>query len=121
PLWSPDGRWITFGVEDRGALALYRVGCGADGAPAAPPAAIVTGERVVNGVSLSADGRRLAFTATDALTPTEVFACGPDGGGERRLTDENRAWRASVSLAAPERFRFERAGFTVDGWVMKPV
>jgi dipeptidyl aminopeptidase/acylaminoacyl peptidase len=121
PLWSPDGRWITFGVEDRGALALYRVGRGPDGAPAAPSAAIVTGERVVNGVSLSADGRRLAFTATDALTPTEVFACGPDGGGERRLTDENRAWRASVSLAVPERFRFERAGFTVDGWVMKPV
>ena len=40
--------------------------------------------------------------------------------GERQLTDFNRAWRAEVALSRPERFQFERAGFTVDGWVMRP-
>ena len=121
PLWSPDGRWITFAAEDHGALSLYRVRRGPDGAAAGAPTAIVAGERVVNGVSLSGDGQRLAFSATDATTPTEIFVCGADGGGERRLTDENREWRASVTLPGPERFHFERAGFTVDGWLMKPV
>jgi acylaminoacyl-peptidase len=36
------------------------------------------------------------------------------------LTDCNRAWRDEVALSRPERFRYERAGFRVDGWVMKP-
>jgi acylaminoacyl-peptidase len=54
------------------------------------------------------------------VTPAEVFVCAADGVGERRLTDCNREWRAEVALSRPERFRFERAGFTVDGFVMKP-
>jgi dipeptidyl aminopeptidase/acylaminoacyl peptidase len=49
-----------------------------------------------------------------------VFTCDADGGGERALTGLNHAWKAEVSLARPERFRFQRAGFTVDGWLMKP-
>ena len=51
--------------------------------------------------------------------PAELFIAAVDGSGERRLTDLNRAcaarWRS-----APERFRFERTGFTIDGWVMRP-
>ena len=54
------------------------------------------------------------------VAPPEVFVCQGDGTGERQLTDLNRAWRAEVALSSPERFRFERAGFTVDGWVMRP-
>ena len=64
----------------------------AAGAPAGPPTVIVTGERVVNGVSLSADGQRLAFTATDAVTPTEVFTCGR--GRERRAAAHRREPRS---------------------------
>ena len=48
-------------------------------------------------------------------------SAGPTASGERQLTDLNREWKAEVPLARPERFRFERAGFTVDGWVMPPV
>jgi dipeptidyl aminopeptidase/acylaminoacyl peptidase len=115
PLWSPDGRWITFAAEDQGALSLYRVGAAAD----AGPEQVIGGQRVVTGFSLSRDGR-LAFSATDPVTPAEVFVAGADGRGERRLTDLNRSWREEVALSSPERFRFERAGFEIDGWVMKP-
>jgi dipeptidyl aminopeptidase/acylaminoacyl peptidase len=55
------------------------------------------------------------------VSPPEVYVCQADGTGERRLTDLNREWKAEVALARPERFRFERAGFTVDGWVIPPV
>ena len=116
PLWSPDGQWVTFAAEDEGALSVYRVRAG----EGAKPEPVVAGERVVTGVSLSADGRRLAFAATDPVSPVEVFTCGADGRDERALTDLNTAWKADVALSRPERFRFERAGLTLDGWLMKP-
>lgn len=115
PEWSADGAFITFAIEDRGDVPLYRVR--ADGT--APPAPIVTGNRQVTGFSLSRTGL-IAFTATDPVNPNEVFVCHADGSGERQLTDLNRAWKQEVALSRPERFTYERAGYTLDCWVMKP-
>ncbi|MFN8558112.1 MAG: hypothetical protein U0531_12500 [Dehalococcoidia bacterium] len=105
-VWSPDGAWLTFVVEDQGDVPAYRVR--ADGSAA--PERIIEGERQITGLSLV--GATVAFTAMDAVTPAEVFVCAPDGSGERQLTDLNRAWKAEVARAAPERFRYERDGFT---------
>jgi dipeptidyl aminopeptidase/acylaminoacyl peptidase len=115
PLWSADGRAITVAAEDEGSLGVYRV-------PAAggPVTRVVAGERVVGGFSVSRDGATLAFAASEPDAPAELFVCGADGGGERRLTDFNRDWKGEVTLSRPERFRFERAGLTVDAWIMKP-
>jgi dipeptidyl aminopeptidase/acylaminoacyl peptidase len=115
PIWSPDG-FIRFAVEDAGDVPVYRVP--ADGS--APPERIVAGERQVTGLSASRDGGLLAFTAMDPVAPAEVFVVRGDGAGERRLTDLNGEWTTEVALSRPERFRFERAGFTIDGWLMKP-
>jgi dipeptidyl aminopeptidase/acylaminoacyl peptidase len=116
PLWSGDGAFITFAVEDRGGLGLYRVSAGGGRLPEP----VVAGPRVVTGLSAARSSGRLAFAATDPVTPPEVFVCEADGGAERRLTDLNRQWRAEVSLAIPERFTVSRAGHEVEGWVMRP-
>jgi dipeptidyl aminopeptidase/acylaminoacyl peptidase len=115
PVWSHDGRALTIAAEDQGTLGLFRVEAG-DGLPHR----VVAGERVVGSYSASRDGAVLAFTASEPGAPAELFVCGADGSGERRLTDLNRAFTREVTLARPERFRFERAGFTVDAWIMKP-
>ena len=115
PLWPEGSDRITFAIEDQGDIPVYRVRT-AGGVPER----IITGERQVTGLSTSRNGALIAFTATDPVSPAEVFICNADGTGERQLTDLNRQWKSEVALGRPERFRFERAGFQVDGWVIKP-
>ena len=115
PVWSPDGSAILIAAEDQGSLGVYRVPAGGG-----PVTRIVAGERVIGGFSVSRDGNTIVFAASGPDSPAEVFLCGADGGGERQLTDWNRDWKREVALSRPERFRFERAGMTVDAWIMKP-
>ena len=70
---------------------------------------------------LPADGTRLAFTATDPVSPAEAFLCHADGSGEQQLTDLNRAWKAEVALSSRRRLQYERAGYRLDCWVMSPM
>jgi len=116
PQWSADGTWMTFAVEDQGDVPIYRVRA----AGGTVPERIITGARQVTGVSHAQDGTLLAFTATDPVAPPEVFLCHADGTGEQQLTDLNREWKAAVALSRPQRLRYERAGYTLDCWVIKP-
>jgi dipeptidyl aminopeptidase/acylaminoacyl peptidase len=116
PQWLGTTGALLFQVEDEGDVPLHRVAATGAGSPER----VVGGARQVTAFSVSADGARIAFVATDDVSPGEVFVCRSDGTGERQLTDLNREWKAEVALARPERFRFARAGFTIDGWVMPP-
>lgn len=116
PQWSANGTWITFAVEDQGDVPVYRVRA----AGGTVPERIITGARQVTGVSRSQDGTLLAFSAADPVTPPEVFLCHANGTDEKQLTDLNHEWKAEVALSRPERLRYERAGYALDCWVIKP-
>jgi dipeptidyl aminopeptidase/acylaminoacyl peptidase len=117
PGWSADGEWVLFVGRDHGTYPLFRVRAkGGD-----LPTVVVGGRRTVNGFSVSRQTGAVAFTATEPTMPTELFICNADGSGERQLTHLNRHWSSEVELSTPERFNFDRAGFDIDGWMMRPV
>ncbi len=114
PVWTGE-QWIMFGVEDQGDVPLYRVH-----AEGGDLQRIVSGNRQVTGFSAAPGGALIAFTATDPVSPAELYVAGADGTGERQLTNFNRAWKEEVVLARPERLRYTRNGFDLDCWVVKP-
>ena len=116
PLWSADGGALTVGVQTRGNVQAYQF----DANTRQAPKVALDGPRHITDLSAAADGSRLAFTAMDPTNPAEVFACHPDGSGERRVTDLNGDWKAEVGLSAPERIACERDGCGLDAWVVKP-
>jgi dipeptidyl aminopeptidase/acylaminoacyl peptidase len=115
PAWSPDSRYIYLGIEDQGTIPVYRVA--ADGSTG-PEEALSGAARQITSLSVAENGT-LAYTVTEAVSPPEVALRAP-GGVERRLTDVNREIKEEVEFSMPERFRYERAGLTLDCWVMKP-
>ncbi|MGH2586172.1 MAG: prolyl oligopeptidase family serine peptidase [Dehalococcoidia bacterium] len=109
--WTVDGG-LRFLCQDQGAVHLYEIS-----AEGGAPRLLVGGERQVT--SYNAHGGRIAFTATSATDPAEVFLL--EGGEERQLTDVNEAWKAEVHRAAPVRMLFaSEDGTRVEGWLMKP-
>lgn len=64
PVWSPDGRWLYFGSDRGGSMNLWRVEVDeASGKVLGPPEALTAGGAGMRGpMSLSADGRRFAYT-----------------------------------------------------------
>jgi dipeptidyl aminopeptidase/acylaminoacyl peptidase len=114
--WAGDSEWILFAIPDRGDVSVYRVAASGR----STPERIIAGERQVVDFSSSADGRLIAYTATDPVSPPEVFVCDGTGSEERQLTDLNRAWKDETALSRPEWLRYRRAGFDLDCWVIKP-
>jgi dipeptidyl aminopeptidase/acylaminoacyl peptidase len=64
----------------------------------------------------------MAYAATDAETPDEVFVARADGSGEARVTRFNDAWLAEVTRVPAERLTWTVAdGTEIEGWLVKPV
>ncbi|MEZ4417483.1 MAG: S9 family peptidase [Gemmatimonadota bacterium] len=117
PTWSADGRFLRFQAQIGGDVQLVQV-------PAAGGAVevLTRGERQLADVSFSADDQVMAYTANDAVTPTELFVARGDGSGEERATAFNDDWLAQVALVRPEEVRFRvRDGTEIQGWIVPPV
>ena len=76
---------------------------------------------VIDAISVSADGRRLALVGETAAHPDEVYSLGDDGETARRLTVSN-PWLDGVELARQEVVRFEaRDGLELEGLLLHPL
>jgi dipeptidyl aminopeptidase/acylaminoacyl peptidase len=117
PEWSSDGTYLRFSATIGGNSHLFRV-------PAAggPVEQVTTGARHLSSFSFSDDGQVMAFTATDAVTPTELYVATGDGSTEQKATGFNDEWLRLVTLQPAERLTWTvEDGTEIEGWVIKPV
>jgi dipeptidyl aminopeptidase/acylaminoacyl peptidase len=113
--WSADSRRVYFPVSREGNTVIYSADLEGEVRPATP--APGPNGRTLAGFSLSPATGRLAYIAGDAVTPDEVYALDPAGGGETRLSALNVPLLAELHLQPVHRFRYEGAdGMPVDGW-----
>ena len=117
PQWSADGTAILFSTSVSGNRHLFRVA-----AAAGPVIQVTEGDRQLTSVSLSDRGHIMAYAATDAVSPLELYVARGDGTAERRATEFNEGWMDRVSLVPPERLTWMVGdSVEVEGWVIKPV
>ncbi len=113
PVWTDAG--ITAACEDHGNVHLHRIAV--DGAEITP---LLTGNRGITGWSVGeVDGAEaIAFTATDATNPAELFLL--IDGEERQLTHASDGWLAKTNPIEPERYVVEAGGVELDAWLFRP-
>ncbi len=114
--WSTDSKSIYFTAENETLQPIYAMAPRAGAEPKK-----VIGDTYNLGISLSGDGKTLAFERTSWTMPAEVFAAASDGTGVRQLTHHNDSILASLRMNAPETFWFEGAGGTkVQAMMIRP-
>jgi dipeptidyl aminopeptidase/acylaminoacyl peptidase len=113
--WSADSNTIYFTAENETLQPIYamaaRVG--------AEPKKVVDGYNST--ISLSSDGKILAFERTSLTMPAEIFTASSDGSGARQLTHHNDAILAALKMNEPETFWFDGAGGTkIQAMMIRP-
>jgi dipeptidyl aminopeptidase/acylaminoacyl peptidase len=115
-VWSPDSKMIYFTAENETQKPVYAM------APrlGAEPKKIIA-DTFNTAISLSADGKMLAFERTSLTMPAEIFAAGSDGSNVRQLSHQNDSILAALEMNAPETFWFEGAEATkVQAMLIRP-
>jgi dipeptidyl aminopeptidase/acylaminoacyl peptidase len=114
--WAADGGRIYFNAPDHGVEGLWSVVT--DGT--APPVRLLEGGSS-GGVSVSADGRTLAYVHQRMNQPPEVMLWHVGEGAPNALTHVNDTLLAGLDLPAPESVTVSGAGGTpVQMWILKP-
>ncbi|HEY6387476.1 MAG TPA: S9 family peptidase [Candidatus Acidoferrum sp.] len=114
--WSADSKTIYFTAEDETLQPIYAM---APRPGDAPKKLIASGYDL--GISLSSDGKTLAFERTSLTMPAEILVASSDGTGLRQITHQNDAILASLKMNEPETFWFEGAGGTrVQAMLIRP-
>ncbi len=114
--WTADGAHVRWSALTRGNAHLFEVS--AEGGVVRQ---VTAGARRLGSISTTADGDFMAYTATDAVTPAEVFVARADGSDEAQLTNFNGDWLADRILQPAEPITWTVAdGTEIEGWVVKP-
>jgi len=117
PEWTTNGNALRFSSQIRGNSHLFEVS-----RTGGEIRQVTEGERRLSNFSTTDNGRLMAYTATDAVTPTEVFVSRADGSREVQLTRLNKEWMADRTVNPAEEILWTvDDGTEIQGWVIKPV
>jgi dipeptidyl aminopeptidase/acylaminoacyl peptidase len=114
--WSADSKTIFFTAENETLQPVYalpaRVG--------AEPKKVIA-DSFNTGLTISGDGKTLAFERSSLTMPAEVFVAANDGSSARQLTHLNESILAKLEMNATETFWFEGAeGTRVQAMMIRP-
>ena len=114
--WSADSKTIYFTAENETQKPLYAMPARANAEPKK-----ILPDTYNSSISLSADGKTLAFERTSLTMPAELFVAASDGSGVRQLTHHNDTMLASLEMNPPETFWFDGAeGAKVQAMLIRP-
>ncbi len=117
PSWSEDGSRIRFSAGTGGNSHLFAVP-----ATGGELAQVTAGDRRLSGFSFTSDDQAMAFTATDPVTPNELYVAAGDGSTEQKATGFNDDWLSDITLMPAERIAWMMEdSVEVEGWVVRPV
>jgi Tol biopolymer transport system component len=69
PIWTPDGKWITFQSSKGGPMNLFRMPADLSG----PEQQLTKGDNDANPGSWSPDGKELVFDVQDAINASDIW------------------------------------------------
>ncbi len=119
PAWSPDSKTVYFSAETRGNIHVF-----AAPATGGTVRQITMGERQLSGPAITRDGKWLAYPASDATHPTELFVApvGRSGAGsDKRLTSFNDSLLAQlVTIPADTLWFTSVGGLSIEAFLMRP-
>ena len=114
--WYADSKTIYFNAENETQKPVYAM----TARPGAEPKKILA-DTYNAAISLSRDGKTLAFERSSLTMPAEAFVAASDGSGARQLTHHNDAILATLEMNPPETFWFEGAeGTKVQAMLIRP-
>jgi dipeptidyl aminopeptidase/acylaminoacyl peptidase len=114
--WSANSKTIFFTAENETLQPVYAMAAQAG----AEPKKIVA-EGFNSGLTISSDGKTLAFGRSSLTVPAEVFIAASNGSGARQVTHQNEPILTKLDMSAPETFWFEGAeGTRVQAMMIRP-
>ena len=113
--WAPDGKTVFLEAQEKGTEPIWSVALSGGGVKS-----LVTGG-VNSDVSVSADGKWLAFSQQRLSQPAEIARFRLGDTTSQPLTHTNAALLATLALPTPESVTVSGAGGTpVQMWILKP-
>ena len=111
PVWSPDGNYLYFVSDRSGSMNLWRIGVDErTGEPTGEPEPITTPAVSLGHLTLSGDGRRLAYSSNIVNSNIQELAFDPERrvvvGEPRWVTTGSRRWSSPDPSPDGERLAF---------------
>lgn len=114
--WSPDGKSLLWDSEEGLRRHVFRVS-----SAGGKIVHITEGEAIYSDFEISRDGKRIASTVDNGMSPAEIWVINVNGSGRTRISQANPDFD-QFAVAKSEAVRWKGPdNFEVEGWLTYPL